>query len=244
MNHDSSGGTMGQLRFSFPDLAQEIQALRDIANPFIASRSVRALYQLADDLEGLWSAAPDSDLRWELGDLWTVVSEGEYEPGDRRGAKRVIACVSGTWDVRPIGPNSKKLKERQKRLLEFHGIASTRVRIFDADNETQQIAMWRMELGDANSPGCYFHVQVLGEEDTPPFPKAVSVPRLPSVFITPMGAIEYVLGEIFQDRWARAAMENTGHVQRWSGLQKRKLLRLLDWQKTTVELSLTSPWMA
>jgi len=146
--------------------------------------------------------------------------------------------------VRPIGANAKKPKERQKRLLEFYGIASTRIRLFDAKDTKRPIAMWRMELGDAQSPGCHFHVQVLGEHDESPFPKSVSIPRLPSIFVTPMAAVEYVLGELFQERWAKAAMESTGNVQRWTGFQKQRLLRLLDWQRRTVERTLTSPWIA
>jgi hypothetical protein len=145
--------------------------------------------------------------------------------------------------VRPLGVNAKKPQARQKRLLEFYGIASTRVRFFDASDLSKSIAMWRLELGDAKSPGCYFHVQILGEEEEPPFPKSVSVPRLPSLFVTPMGAIEYVLGEVFQDRWAKVAMENTATVLRWSGMQQRRLLSLLEWQKDKVKKALTSPWM-
>jgi len=237
-------GTKGQLRFEFVDLAQEIEVLRSIARPFIDPKSVRSLHQLSEDLEGLWSAAPNRDLQWQLGDLWTMVSDGEYEPGDRKGARQVLACISGTWDVRPVGVSSQKVKERQKRLLEFYGRASTRVRLFHADDTSTQFAMWRMELGDANSPGCYFHVQVLGEEEVPPFPLSVSVPRFPTVFVTPMGALEFVFGELFQDRWAKTVMENSSNVQRWNGFQRRRLRQLLKWQCDTVENTLTSPWIA
>lgn len=234
----------GHLQFPFQELAQEIEVLRSIASPLLGAQSIASLKQLSEDLEGIWSAAPDSQVNWQLKGLWTIVSEGEYEPPGRKGSRQVVACIDGTWDVRPIGANAKKQKERQKRLLEFCGVASTRIRLFDAADRTQQIAMWRMELGDARSPGCYFHVQVLGEDETSMFPKSVSVPRLPSMFVTPMGAIEFVLGELFQEKWAKAAMENSGNVQRWVGFQKRRLLCLLEWQRKTVERSLMSPWIA
>lgn len=240
----TTSGTAGHLRFSFPDLVQEIQVLRGMARPFIAAPSSRVLPDLLEQLEGIWQGEAGRELCWELGDIWTLASEGEYEAGARKGGMSVVACISGTWDVRPIGRNAKKPKEKQKRLLEFCGIASTRVRLFNAADLAQPIAMWRMELGDANSPGCYFHVQVMGDQDEAPFPKSVPIPRLPSLAITPMGAIEYVLGELFQDRWAKVAMENTGNIQRWASIQKRRLLCLLNWQRTTVEKSLTSPWVA
>lgn len=235
--------TKGHLRFAFQELAQEIQTLNSIANPFLAP-SFASLKQLSEDLESIWNAAPDSTVNWQLKELWTIVSDGEYEPQGRKGSRQVVARIDGTWDVRPIGPNAKKGKERQKRLLEFCGVASTRIRLFDVADTTQQIAMWRMELGDANSPGCYFHVQVHGEDEETTFPKSVSVPRLPSIFVTPMGAIEFVLGELFQEKWAKAAMENNGNVQRWIGFQRRRLSTLLEWQRKTVERSLISPWIA
>lgn len=238
----AGGGTAGQLRFRFQDLREEIQALREVARDFITTQSLLALDQLESDLQSLWSWKEESSRRWELHDTRTVVSEGEYEPAGRQGGRQIVAVVSGTWDVRPMGPNTGK--QKQKRVLEFCGIASTRIQLVEADSSDQPIAMWRMEFGDVDSPGCYFHIQVLGDKDEPPFPSSVPVPRLPSIFVTPMGAIEFILGEIFQERWAKVAMESSGRMQRWRGLQKRRLLRLLAWQKELVENSMTSPWIA
>jgi len=235
-------GVKGKLRFSFQELSREIQALQTLAVDFVDVRSTRALAHLSEQLDGLWDAEEGRTFRWQLQDLWTIESEGEYEPGDRRGSKHIVASISGVWEVQPLGGTSRK--ERSRRFLEFCGIASTRVRIYEASDQANPIAMWRMELGDANSPGCFFHVQVLGESDANPFPKSVSVPRLPSLFVLPTGAVEYVLGELFQDRWAQAAMENSGPVQQWTAIQKRRLSCLLDWQSRTVRDSLTSPWIA
>jgi hypothetical protein len=234
----------GHLRFTFAELAQELKALHSIASPFVATRSEGALRQLSLDLDGICSAAPDRDLNWHLHDLWTIVSDGEYEPAGRKGPRRIVACIDGNWDIRPIGPNPKKAQGRLRRLLEFSGVASTRARLFHEADTNRQIAMWRMELGAADSPGCYFHVQVLGEDEDTMFPKSVSVPRLPSVFVTPMGAVEFVLGELFQERWAKAAMEDSGDVHRWVKLQKQRLQCLLKWQRDTIEASLISPWIA
>jgi hypothetical protein len=100
-----------------------------------------------------------------------------------------------------------------------------------------------MELGDSTSPGCYFHVQVLGDREVCPFPKAVSVPRFPSVFVTPMAVVEYVLGELFQDRWAQAVAEENGNVLYWRRLQKDRFIRLFNWQKSSLEGAISTPWM-
>lgn len=234
-------GGKGFLRFASRDLLQEIQAFRPIANPFLDKRSKGALQQLSEDLEGIRKAAGGRDCHWKMSDLWTIPSNGEYEPGNRRGCRDIVACINGTWDVRPIGTNVKKVGNR---VLEFCGIASTRVRLFDVSDTTQDIAMWKMEIGDAQSPGCHFHVQVLGEDEKNPFPKSVSVPRLPSIFVTPMGAVEFVLGELFQERWTKAVMEDNGNVKQWTSLQRQRLRYLLDWQRKIVDNALASPWIS
>ena len=103
--------------------------------------------------------------------------------------------------------------------------------------------MWRLELGADNAPGCYVHAQILGESNCSPFPKSVPIPRLPSIFITPMSAVEFVLGELFQDVWRRTTAGNSGPEQRWKALQKERLERLLAWYQRELTSPLASPWM-
>jgi hypothetical protein len=170
------------------------------------------------------------------------MSPGYYEPTGRTGAIHVYAKIRGKWEVRPIGQNSKKEKGGQKRCLEFCGFASTRIELYEKGVDTIPIAMWRMELGDSLSPGCYFHVQVLGEGESP-FPKAVSVPRLPSLFITPMAVVEYVIGELFQDRRGHAVAEENWDILHWRSLQKERFIRLFNWQKSSLEGAISTPWM-
>jgi hypothetical protein len=145
--------------------------------------------------------------------------------------------------VRPLGETSSKPKGRAARLLEFSGKASTRVELYE-HGVHERIAMWRGELGDKDSPGCYFHFQILGDMEHPPFPKAVSIPRLPSVFITPLGIIEFTLSELFQDEWQRAVLEDTSAVQTWRALQSERLRRLLRWQLGVLDETISTPWMA
>jgi hypothetical protein len=123
-------------------------------------------------------------------------------------------------------------------------LASTRVRLLcepgDGDGH-QEIAMWRMEIGDSNSPGCHFHVQVLGQTTNFPFPSSLSVPRLPSLIMTPAAAVEFVLGELFQDEWAKHIGRNGPHLNRWSTIQKSRWVNLLNWKLDLVQKS-TNPW--
>ena len=102
--------------------------------------------------------------------------------------------------------------------------------------------MWRIEMGAYDSPGCYFHFQILGDRRRPPFPKSIPVPRLPSPFVTPMAAVEFVLGELFQDKWSRTASEARHHHGRWRAIQCQRWCNLLKWQRAAV-VGGSSPWM-
>jgi hypothetical protein len=100
-----------------------------------------------------------------------------------------------------------------------------------------------MELGAADSPGCYVHVQILGETDEPPFPHSIPIPRLPSLFVTPMSAVEFVLGELFQDRWARVAGANDHFAMFWRARQRTRLEKLFAWFQDHMHNPRSSPWV-
>ena len=158
----------------------------------------------------------------------------KYEAGGRRGGQKIRAVISGTWDLRPLG----------KGEIEFCGIASTRIALYASDKPKTRLAMWRLELGDEKSPGCYVYAHILGDSVDPRFPKSLPIPRLPSLFVTPMSAIEFVLGELFQDEWAKATASNAKHVQNWRALQKKWLQQLFLWYQDQIERMGSSSWVA
>ena len=59
-----------------------------------------------------------------------------------------------------------------------------------------------------------------------------------------MSAVEFVLGELFQDRWARAAANNSSDAQYWRARQKYRFKRLFSWYQIELENPVSSPWMA
>lgn len=231
---------MAGLCFKFKELIEDIDMLKAIGKKFLHPAYIGALDSLKSDLESIWSAARDRPLRLNLRELQTTPSQ-DYETRDRQGSPRVYAIITGTWAVRPLGDNSRKLKAN--RLLEFCDIASTRIELFDIQDPHTSLAMWRMELGAEDHPGCYFHIQILGETDEPPFPDTIPIPRFPSMFITPMGAIEYVLGELFQDKWAKVVTEDKHEVQRWRSVQTERLKRLLGLYQAELVNVVSSPWV-
>ncbi len=232
---------MAQLRFRIDELVREVDALREMAKHFLEDLWV--LDQFKSDLRSILDAGHDRERELRLAPLRTQVSHGQYEPADRRGSKEIFALISGNWSVRALGDRSSKPRARALRSLEFCGMASTRIELYEC-GIGERIAMWRGELGDANSPGCCFHFQILGDLEHPPFPKAVSIPRLPSMFITPLGIIEFALSELFQEEWQRAMLEDTTAVQTWRALQSDRLKRLLQWQLRLLGETISTPWIA
>ena len=104
--------------------------------------------------------------------------------------------------------------------------------------------MWRIEIGAHDAPGCYFHIQILGDSSEPPFPKDIPIPRLPSPFVTPMAAVEYVLGELFQDEWEDKTTGTQNHHRDWKAIQCQRWRNLLRWQeKKALTGDSSSPWM-
>ena len=237
-----SGGVAG-LQFRSQELVQEVNALKGIAGRFLDGADSWVLDQMACGLKRIAGGRANGPQPLELEPLRTKVSRS-YERGSRAGGTKIYARMKGKWELRPL-----QRKKNQPKVVEFAGKASTVVEMWtegDRWNEdcSNRLAKWRVELGARDSPGCYFHVQVLGDRNEPPFPKSIPIPRLPSLFATPMAAVEFVLGELFQDEWARETSRDLDPQRRWRSLQQDRLCRLLEWQQDLVRQADLSPWMA
>ena len=236
------GDSMGHLRFYFGELLDEAQAMSELGGEFLDASGENALRRLISRLDDLAARPENAVSELEINDLRTRPSR-DYEQGSREGARSIYALVTGKWTLRSIGqPNTRR------RQVEFAGKASAMVTLWEdsqlyIEDCCKREAMWRIEVASHDSPGCYFHMQVLGDREKRPFPKDISIPRLPSLFVTPMAAVEFVLCELFQDRWAEAANKSTHHRNRWRRIQEERLRRLLKWQTKQVTGSQHSPWM-
>jgi hypothetical protein len=202
------------------------------------------LQGLITSLDGIRETPSDREWEWGIQEsqpFLTEVSRGEYQPDDQ-GSLNVYAEITSTWTIRRVPP--KKRSQRAERFL-LTGNASTRVRLHrepSALANAAQLAMWRAEVGASSSPGCHFHVQIGGDLDDPPFPKALDVPRLPGLLVTPPAVVEYVVGELFQDRWLKHIAGQTADLNRWWPIQRRRLGAVLGWQLKVVRSASGSPW--
>lgn len=229
---------MGHLLFGSDDLLDELQTLRAMVGPFTAHESMYDLSELEGQLKGLIAAGPGGStppLEIPESRPWrTRISEGEFEPPHKSCNTKVYAEVTGIWSA-SIVLDGPKRPSKQKKRVAFTGVASTVIRVVEATSG-DLVAMWKMELGDENAPGCYFHSHA---GSAPGFP----VPRHPNLFATPMAAVGFVLGELYQGAWAQA-VEGAGPPDRWRYIQKRRMTAILQWALKEVEAATSSPWMA
>ena len=228
---------MSRLEFSFQEFDNEIDALSRIASTFIAPASQGVLPALRELLNSIRQASEGQKYQWRIDESWPLSTKPTrgYKRGE--GSHEVFAAVSSIWHIEPIGGHSRKYW--QKRHFVLDGMASTRVRVLrnSPDNEATELAMWRMEIADSASPGSYFHVQVMGETETAPFPNYLEVPRLPGLVATPMLVFEFVLGELFQVEWAREAARDSGSLSQWRHVQHKRFERFLGWQLQCLQKS-------
>ena len=180
-----------------------------------------ALTALERDLKRIGEKSAERDRTLQLQPLRTRPSRC-YEPGSRSGGLGIYAHVTGIWELRPVG------RKGTNREVAFTGKASTVVELWpeqcmwcEEHRLTSRVARWKIELGAHDSPGCYFHFH-LGNHHDPPLRAAIPIPRLPSPFVTPMAAVEFVLGELFQDEWQRKVRMARDHHKRWRRIQRER----------------------
>lgn len=226
---------MGHLFFEATQFLSELEALRQLAERFVDPSSPYKLTQLEKEFKGVAGCGSQKSFKVEILEArpWrTRISDGEFEPKGRKCGTQVYGEVSGAWEIRAEASGAKK---NQKKLFQFTGLASTKIKVFDTTSDNP-IAAWKIELGDPVSPGAYFHTHA-GSNGTLP------VPRHPNLCATPMAAIEYVLGELFQDSWDKAVQGTTDPPNRWRSIQKQRMMQMLNWARDKVNCTHSSPWM-
>ena len=231
------------LIFPFKDLVSECEVMKIYAKDVLDKTTVGVLDELKGNLENIQKRGPtDKTTPWQIPrdrPLRTVWSNGESQPSNKSKHK-VRGVFSFIWDIRPL--DEGKWTGRKHLLLD--GKASTVIHIMEeCDDGERCLARWAVEVGDHQSPGVHFHVQLNGF-DGPPFPKSLDIPRLPGLPMSPFLAIESGIGELFQDRWKQHAVADNRETNSWRNIHRPRLTRYFSWQERCLERSAGSPWMA
>ena len=223
----------------------ELESARTLAERFLENQDF-VFPQIRTQIEGLRDRPGPGSISWTIPreqPLRTIVSPGSYLPSGR--GPGVVGTLSFVWEIERVLPRKRRAPAQHFQLI---GLASTVARVYAVNGAgvpATELAMWRVEIGDDTSPGCHFHVQIRGESNDGPFPRSLSVPRLPGCLATPMVALEFLLAELFQKRWMTHVSTESDALKRWRAIQRARLSKLFEWQSTTVSDSETlSPWSA
>jgi len=223
----------------------EIENMRRLSGDFLEQESFYSVIPMwQKELASYQSSRTAGCYSWSINEakpIRTVPSIGAYECGGD-GPHTVVGEVSAKWEIQLFKVKQKK-KSHPYQLFVLDGLASTRVRILEfVDGAERELARWRFEVGDSQSPGCHFHVQVLGNDDDEKFPKSLAVPRLPGIMVTPMDALGFLLAELFQDDWKRKTSKSSDALSAWAACQRKRLTKVLDWQQAQLSSGIGSPW--
>jgi hypothetical protein len=220
------------LRFSFESLDEEIAAFAAVASEFLAPGAIKFLSGLREQLRGIQGAPTNNVRRWGISEatpISTIYSTESHNPRDYG----LMARVCSVWEV-TVPSNAPKIKN-QPRYFELTGTASTRISFWKCVPALLEVARWTFEIADHNGPGCCIHSQVKGDDGSQFFPPTLSIPRLPGMLVTPVDALDYALGELFQDEWAQTIGKGTNQITAWSRFQRDRVKRILDWQRQELQ---------
>ena len=231
------------LRYKINELIKEVRLMRNMANGFLAEDAVALLRQLEEQIELLHHRTQLTTISINpKRPIITRQCKGGYERDCGGKRKDLFGELFFKWELQPVGAAKKK---HQAAVI---GIASSVARLkINHQGEATVIASWRMELGDNSSPGTFFHAQIpdtfqgnapMDASPSPPmWPSWLPVPRLPIPAMTPMLALEFLLAEIFQDRWPKHMASGGYDVDEWRALQRDRYVKFFEWQRKNAQAS-------
>ena len=147
---------MAGFRFLFSELIKETKVMATLSEEFLDPNRIWVLSRFLSHLRSIGGKPEESVYPLELRCLRTIPSN-QY---DRNPGKEIYAVISGIWELQPWGKRSDPDRE-----IEFCGKASTKIKLYASDDSKTKtrLAMWSLELGAEDSPGCYVHAHILGD---------------------------------------------------------------------------------
>jgi len=230
------------LDFRIADLQSEVTSFAAVSQRYLEQESREVFRDWLIGLIAFRDSKRQGVWRWAISEEKPIrtLKTIEYEPGDRRGGFSVHGELCCVWDIE-LKAEAKSKAKRGGQVVSLYGIASTKIKIIrsELDAGALPIAQWQFEVGDGRSPGCHFHIGIkhFGTEGS-----VLPVPRLPSILLTPIDAMDFLLGEIFQQTWKQEVNRDTSPMQLWSEKQKTRLSRLLKWKQEQIDQSGGSAW--
>jgi hypothetical protein len=226
-----------QIRFAVAKLSLELRGLASVARPFLTPLGQRSLVAANDQVAAL-IAGPSA--------TWTVTADTPIQTKSSSMLGRpVFAEISFVLDVSSV---MGRKKSQRPSAFDVNGQASIEVRLYEGTPplgsaaNSRPAGIWHFDVGINSSPGCHFHAQL-------PWRKLqhvtwdLSIPRLPSLIVSPVDVIDFVLGELFQQLWLQQCIDKSADAAQWGGGQLRRLQVILDWHRTQLPDGVPLPWL-
>lgn len=236
-------------RLSFEGVCEQLEGIVRLGSAHFELDAESIVTQACEELRAIRDGADKGVIRWSVAEDRPIRTKpsNSYQPGDKGGLS-TQATLSFVWEIQ---------KTAKRDEFTIVGLCSTRVTLVDISKKLSGLetpVAWTFEMGSDDSPGCHFHTQidwrtpigmVCSDEDMRNWP-SLDVPRLPSFLITPGDCLDYVLGELFQERWPQTYEEtDPAHIGRWLSSSRRRITSILRNSLQAAENSTrTSPWIA
>jgi hypothetical protein len=230
----------GILALSFIDVHDDLLDCKPVFASRLRPEASRRIDQVLATLREISSAAQGRSFKWGIpasAPLLTIGSEGAHQVGQQGHGSSLLGAISFTWTIVPIGSENKARK--LQRWFALHN-SSIHVELIDEATNVP-VAAWDFDIGDDNSPGCHFHSKSLPlARDNAP---NIDIPRMPTLLYTLTDALDFVVGELWQEEWRKESGAKTPEMQRWRPRTLKRMQALVDWYRTKTRESSLSGWM-
>ena len=227
------------IRIRYGDLRSDLERMRDLANPFLARECDGVITACIEQVDNIRNGKCGVVHPLEIAEGWpikTIDSAGEYRNSGKDGGRPVFGRVWFRWGLLNVDRG-----KRRQDYFHLSGEVTTSIEITDYEND-ERVARWQFEAGDGSSPGCHFHAAMNQYGDQGLFPEWLKVPRLPSILLSPMDGLEFLLGELFQRRWLEEVSADSEVRNSWANSQSHRMERMLRWSLERIRNPDTTPW--
>lgn len=227
----------GQLIFSYHDVEMELESAQAAFRSYLDPSSPDIIRGLKEELRQHRSTKSDRTFSWSTRRDAPICTQptckGEYEPGNK-GGKTLMAKVGFKWEIRSVWSRKNKGGRNPPQHFCLNGIATVCIDIWDV-NKNKSVSCWDFDVATPGSPGCFFHAQVPDKKYITEDLFTCPVPRIPIFIYTPMDALDFILGELFQDGWKYHVAEKKARFIHQNQQQKLRFERTFDWLKNTIK---------
>jgi len=212
------------LTFEVDPLVTELREVFSKATDFFDTTASTILKAAAKDLETAFRVSKGK-FSWEVRQgpraICTRPSDGKFEPSGG-GRQTVVGTCSWLWE----------LKKVDSKFVAIAGNASLKVALLEVIEENGEdvrspLCEWNFDIGEAGHPGTLVHTQLCSVNQGS---HLLSVPRFPSVVLAPTDALDFLLGELFQEDWAKEANLIRSKHQKVAKRMRTRLATFLEQQ--------------